>query len=38
VFYYSRDRAGKHPQAHLANYTGIFCGATIRMRIPRQSG
>jgi transposase len=24
VFYYSRDRAGKHPQAHLANYTGIL--------------
>jgi transposase len=24
VFYYSRDWAGKHPQAHLANYTGIF--------------
>jgi transposase len=24
VFYYSRDRAGRHPQAHLANYTGIF--------------
>src|ERR1700733_5362527 len=24
VFYYSRDRAGKHPQAHLANYTGLF--------------
>ena len=24
VFYYSRDRAGKHPQAHLANYVGIF--------------
>jgi transposase len=24
VFYYSRDRAGVHPQAHLANYTGIF--------------
>jgi transposase len=24
VFYYSRDRAGKHPQAHLANYAGIF--------------
>src|SRR3984957_8924170 len=21
---HSRDRAGKHPQAHLANYTGIF--------------
>ena len=24
VFYYSRDRAGEHPQSHLANYTGIF--------------
>jgi transposase len=24
VFYYSRDRAGEHPQAHLANYTGIL--------------
>ena len=24
MFYYSRDRAGKHPQAHLANYSGIF--------------
>jgi transposase len=24
VFYYSRDRTGKHPQAHLANYSGIF--------------
>lgn len=24
AFYYSRDRAGKHPQAHLANYTGVF--------------
>src|SRR6266540_3215441 len=24
VFYYSRDRAGEHPQAQLANYTGIF--------------
>jgi len=24
VFYYSRDRAGKHLQAHLANYSGIF--------------
>src|SRR6476620_1373637 len=24
AFSYSRDRAGKHPQAHLANYTGIF--------------
>src|SRR4051794_37012370 len=26
VFYYSRDRAGKHPQALLANYSGIFQG------------
>jgi hypothetical protein len=24
VFYYSRDRAGEHPQAHLARYSGIF--------------
>ena len=24
VFYYSRDRAGEHPQAHLSNYSGIF--------------
>src|SRR2546423_2210220 len=24
VFYYSRDRAGEHPQSHLANYSGIF--------------
>jgi transposase len=24
VFYYSRDRAGEHPQAHLANYAGIL--------------
>lgn len=24
VFYYSRDRGGAHPQAHLANYTGIL--------------
>src|SRR3984885_12627550 len=24
VFYYSRDRSGEHPQAHLANYTGIL--------------
>src|SRR3954454_4297632 len=24
VFYYSRDRAGEHPQARLANYSGIF--------------
>jgi transposase len=24
VFYYSRDRAGEHPQAHLGTYSGIF--------------
>ncbi len=24
VFYYSRDRAGIHPQTHLADYSGIF--------------
>ena len=24
VFYYSRDRGGEHPQAHLAGYAGIF--------------
>jgi transposase len=24
MFYYSRDRTGEHPQAHLANYVGIF--------------
>jgi transposase len=24
VFYYSRDRAGVHPQTHLAGYSGIF--------------
>src|ERR1700740_375634 len=24
VFYYSRDRGGAHPQAHLADYSGIL--------------
>jgi hypothetical protein len=24
MFYYSRDRTAEHPQAHLANYAGIF--------------
>src|SRR6202163_1315440 len=24
MFYYSRDRGGEHPQAHLANYSGIL--------------
>ena len=24
MFYYSRDRAGEHPRAHLADYAGIF--------------
>jgi len=26
AFYYSRDRAGEHAQAHLATYSGIFQG------------
>jgi hypothetical protein len=30
AFYYSRDRAGEHPQAHLANYAGIFPGRRLR--------
>jgi len=25
MFYYSRDRKGEHPQAHLARYDGILC-------------
>jgi hypothetical protein len=24
MFYYSRNRRGEHPQAHLAGYSGIF--------------
>ena len=24
MFYHSRDRGGAHPQAHLANYSGLF--------------
>ncbi len=24
VFYYSRDRGGEHPQAHLSGYAGLF--------------
>ncbi len=24
MFYYSRDRTGEHPQAHVANYAGLF--------------
>ena len=24
MFYYSRDRAGEHPKAHLAGYSGVF--------------
>jgi transposase len=24
MFYYARDRGGEHPQAHLANYAGLF--------------
>lgn len=24
MFYYSRDRGGEHPEAHLVNYAGIL--------------
>jgi transposase len=24
MFYYSRDRTGEHPRAHLASYAGLF--------------
>ena len=30
LFYYSRDRAGLHPQAHLAGYAGILQARCIR--------
>src|ERR1700709_2775155 len=43
MFYYSRDRRGEHPQAHLANYSGILqadaCGVyTKRYEPPRSPG
>jgi transposase len=41
ICYYSRDRAGQHPQAHLANYAGIFqadayAEAVVPFRPPRR--
>ena len=30
MFYYSRDRAGEHPQAHLANYSRDLPGRRLR--------
>ena len=43
MFYYSRDRRGEHPQAHLANYSGIlqadaFGGYTKLYEPPRSPG
>ena len=43
MFYYSRDRRGEHPQAHLANYSGIlqadaFGGYTKLYEPPRCPG
>ena len=41
MFYYSRDRSGEHPQAHLANYTGILqadaFGGYIKLYEPERS-
>lgn len=41
MFYYSRDRSGEHPQAHLANYTGILqadaFGGYIKLYEPARS-
>jgi transposase len=41
MFYYSRDRSGEHPQAHLANYTGILqadaFGGYIKLYEPQRS-
>jgi transposase len=41
MFYYSRDRSGEHPQAHLANYTGILqadaFGGYIKLYEPLRS-
>src|ERR1700733_50458 len=41
MFYYSRDRSGEHPQAHLANYTGILqadaFGGYIKLYEPPRS-
>lgn len=43
VFYYSRDRRGEHPQAHLATYSGIlqadaYGGYDALYKSPRSSG
>jgi len=42
MFYYSRDRAGEHAQAHLADYAGIFQAGrladTTGVRADRQAG
>ena len=41
MFYYSRDRRGEHPQAHLANYSGILqadaFGGYTRLYEPQRS-
>src|SRR6266480_1486805 len=41
MFYYSRARSGEHPQAHLANYTGILqadaFGGYIKLYEPERS-
>jgi len=41
VFYYSRDRAGIHPQTHLADYSGIFqadaYGGYNKLYVPTRS-
>src|SRR5665213_92442 len=41
MFYYSRDRSGEHPQAHLANYSGILqadaFGGYIKLYEPHRS-
>lgn len=41
MFYYSRDRAGIHPQTHLADYSGIFqadaYGGYNKLYVPNRS-
>jgi transposase len=43
MFYYSRDRCGEHPEAHLANYAGIlqadaYSGYTKLYEVDRKPG
>ena len=43
MFYYSRDRGGEHPEAHLANYAGIlqadaYSGYTKLYEVDRKPG